>query len=221
VLKGQWAVLPARLLKDVWELRLSPLGASPQRGRRPRTICDYAFYGVNNEMIAQAPADAMQFGKALLRVLQHTHLANPHLGPVCLSKIDISDGFYHIWVQAEDIPKLGVILPTREHEEPLVGLPLTLPMGWRESPPWFSSATETVADLANDTLSRSGPQLAHRLEDVSETPAPIEPDATTPQNQRAAASKVPPSRQTNFRQKPIAYWDVYVDDFVGLVQGNQ
>ena len=32
---------------------------------------------------------------------------------------------------------------------PMVAIPLTLPMGWKNSPPLFCTATETVADLAN------------------------------------------------------------------------
>jgi hypothetical protein len=30
---------------------------------------------------------------------------------VYLSKIDVADAFYHIWIGAENIPKLGVIFP--------------------------------------------------------------------------------------------------------------
>lgn len=75
--KGQWAILPARLLEDTVLLRLSPLGVVPQRERRPRTTCDYSFFGINDETTQQAPAEAMQFGRALQRVLQQTHRANP------------------------------------------------------------------------------------------------------------------------------------------------
>ena len=37
-------------------------------------------------------------------------------------------------------------------EEPLVAFPLVLPMGWSKSPPIFSTATETIAYLANERL---------------------------------------------------------------------
>jgi len=114
--------------------------------------CDYTFYGINDKTTMTAPQDAMQFGKALQQVLHKIQHVNPTLGPVYLSKINIADGFYRIWLKASDVPKLGVLLSSREGEEALAGLPLTLPMGWKESPPWFCAATETIADLANTQL---------------------------------------------------------------------
>ena len=42
-------------------------------------------------------------------------MANPALGPVNLMKVDISDGFYQIGVNIKDIPKLGVVFPTKPH----------------------------------------------------------------------------------------------------------
>jgi hypothetical protein len=38
--KGQWVVLPARLVLDKANLRISPLGVVPQRDHRPLTISD-------------------------------------------------------------------------------------------------------------------------------------------------------------------------------------
>jgi hypothetical protein len=107
----------------------------------------------------------MQFGRALHRVLQQVSDADPRLGPVHLSKIDIADGFYRIGINTNDIPKLGIMLPG-SYGEKLVGFPLVLPMGWMQSPPIFTAATETVADLANQKLQdqvRCGP---HRLDVV-------------------------------------------------------
>jgi hypothetical protein len=38
--KGQGTLLPAQLVLNDLQLRLSPLGVDPQRDRRPRTISD-------------------------------------------------------------------------------------------------------------------------------------------------------------------------------------
>jgi hypothetical protein len=111
--KGQWTLLSARLVLDDLKLNLSPLGVVPQRDRRPRTISDYSFFGINHETLALSPAKCMQFGKAPWRVLRHLKSANPHLGLVYLSKIDIADGFYRIWVRANDVPKLAGLCPQR------------------------------------------------------------------------------------------------------------
>ena len=69
-----------------------------------------------------------------------------------MSKIDISDGFYHVWLDANDALALSVVLPCHLGESPLVAIPLTLPMGWVELPPTFSATTEMVADLANSHM---------------------------------------------------------------------
>jgi hypothetical protein len=95
----------------------------------------------------------MQFGRSLWRILQHVKHANPYMGPVYMSKIDIADGFYRMWVRSADVPKLRVIFPSRPGNKPLVGFPLALLMGWKEAPKIFTAVTETVADLAIQQLS--------------------------------------------------------------------
>jgi hypothetical protein len=95
----------------------------------------------------------MNFGEALWRVLRYLNSANPHLGPVYLSKIDIADRFYRIWVWASTVPKLGVLFPSTDSKEYLVGFRLVLPMGWIEPPKIFRATAETVPDLINNQLS--------------------------------------------------------------------
>jgi hypothetical protein len=67
--KKQWILLPAKLVLTEAELRLSPLGVLPQRDRRPQSIIDYSFYRINDDTVLMAPPEAMQFGKALWRIL--------------------------------------------------------------------------------------------------------------------------------------------------------
>jgi hypothetical protein len=114
--KGQWIVLPARLLMDARNLRIRPLGVVPQWDRHPRTICDYSYYLVNEDTIELCPEKFMQFGRALLRILQQIARSDPHLGPVYLSKIDIADEFYRIVIHLGDIPKLAIMFPTQDGE---------------------------------------------------------------------------------------------------------
>ena len=115
---------------------------------------------------------AMQFGRALQRVFTKIVYAHPRYGPVHLAKIDVADGFYRVWVQANGIPKLGVVLPTAPGTEPLIAFPLALPMGWVESPPYFTAFTEIACNRAIQMVSRSDTRLrqAHCLEDVAATP---------------------------------------------------
>eukprot|EP00536_Pseudo-nitzschia_multiseries_P018007 jgi/Psemu1/53700/gm1.53700_g len=127
--KQQWTVLPASLILNLPNLRLSPLGLVPQRGRRPRMISDYTYSEVNQDTIPLAPAEAMQFGRTLPRLLHKLHHANNRFGPVYMSKIDLADGFYRVRLHPEDTMNLGVLFLARPGEPPLVGIPLTNPMG--------------------------------------------------------------------------------------------
>jgi hypothetical protein len=109
-----WVVLPFESVKNFPGLRLAPLGVVPQRGRRPRTIVDYTFWGLNGETIKLATREAMQFGHALERLLYKIHHASEEHGPVYLLKVDLFNGFYRIPVREEDLLKLGVVFPTAE-----------------------------------------------------------------------------------------------------------
>jgi hypothetical protein len=135
--KGFWTVLPYGLVKHLRRLRLFPLGCVPQHGRRPRLIVDLSFYGVNVDTLKLAPPKAMQFGRALDQLLFRIRHDNPKHRPVYMNKIDISDGFYQVWLAANSAPKLAVVLPSHPGEEPLIAIPLSLPMGRVESPPCF------------------------------------------------------------------------------------
>ena len=153
VAKGQWVILPYHVTRDLFpHLRISPPGVVPQRERRPRIICDYTWSGVNNDTLPLVPTEAMQFGNAIHRVLRHILLANPQFGPVSIIKLDIADGFYRLNLAPADIPHLGVVFPNQFSAEPLVALPLVIPMGWKNSPPAFCVASETAADIANASL---------------------------------------------------------------------
>lgn len=211
--QGFWTVLPLQVALLLPHIRLSPLGVVPQRNRRSRIIVDYTFLGVNDETVRLVPSKAMQFGKALQRLLAKLVYANPSYGPVWLGKIVIADGFDRIMLQASDIPRLGVILPTSSGE-PLVALPLSLPMGWVESPPYFTAATETACDLLNSELRRTTSLPPHPLKSLAATPPP---EVTNSLPRQARCLAAPGSAA--MRSPPLAaYGDVYVDDFILVAQ---
>jgi hypothetical protein len=219
--QGYWLVLPYDVVSDWPNLRISPLGVVPQRDRRPRLIVDYTFSGVNAETVQLAPNEAMQFGRALQRVLSIIVHANRRYGPVYMAKIDIADGFYRVWLQIGDVPKLGVALPTAPGSRPLVAFPLALPMGWILSPPYFTVLTETACDLANAIIQEGQPQAQlkarHRLEAVADTP-PSDPDACIPPPPDCDLHYGHPLILGVSDRPPVAYTDVYVDDFLLLAQ---
>jgi hypothetical protein len=89
----------------------------------------------------------------------------------------------------------------------------------KQSPPLFTAATETVLDLANSKLRSQHVSLPHRLDAISETPIVPEPH---PLVTSAGPESLPlPSahRLQTSKPVPVKLWEVYVDDFVGMVQG--
>jgi len=220
--KQQWTLLPLSVAKQLVGLRVSPPGVVPQRDRRPRWICDYTWSGVNQDTIKLAPKEAMQFGSCFERVLREVLLADPKFGPVFLNKTDLSDGFYRECLNPDDIPKLGVIYPSRPGQsEPLIAFPLVLPMGWAESPPWFCAATETAADMANTRLQDEDHSPAeHHLDDLAAT-IPSDPAVPITTSTTASAVEVPTARDPCLQQastKPLQYVDIFVDDFISAAQ---
>jgi hypothetical protein len=219
--KGQWILLPAHMVLSDPNLRLGPLGVVPQLGRRPRTICDYSFFCVNDETIDMAPAESMQFGRALSRILQSIARFDPRLGPVFLAKIDVDDAFYRIAIRVADVTKRSVIFPSEAGEEPLVALPLVFPVGWKESPPVLTSATESVADLANTLIRDNAASVPHHLDAISEPDIPLEHcPVTAPQGPPSLRLPRAAHHCHHRHPRPVKHWEAYVDDFIGMVQGS-
>jgi hypothetical protein len=167
----------------------------------------------------------MQFGKALEQILQAIVNADPVFGPVQMIKVDITDSFYRVWLNVHDIPRLAVALTALHGGEPLLAPPLVLPMGWTESPPYFCTDTETIADVTNRYLANHWKPPTHCLETVANTLAITNADATP--STRLHDTLSPPtmaisSRPTNLRtwKLPLKKVDVFVDDFLGLGQGD-
>jgi len=223
--RRQWTVLPLDVVLHELELRLSPPGVIPQRDRRPRTIIDYTYSGVNQETVRLAPPEAMQFGDALHRILYLIFHADPRWGPVYLDKIDITDGFYQKWLELIGVLKLGAIMPPGPDGSLSVAFPLGLPMGWTESPPAFCAGTETIADMANASYRANASPPPHRNDDIADTPTPPL-DHYRPMEKgrfrRLLAVAVAGRRRRHppRRGKPLANTDVFVDDFVSVAQGN-
>jgi hypothetical protein len=239
-----WVVLPYTQVRHLQQLMLTPAAVKEERARKPRLLCDHswpwAWGSVNETTIPHAPPEAMQFGRALPRILRLVRHANPKFGPPRLNKQDVKDGFYRMFLRAADCLRLALLLPTYEGEPLMVGVPLACTMGWVESPPTFCAMSETVCDRAN-ALFAASPLAAppHRLNataallddlDTSMTPRPREADDVAANAALAAIPGVvleppepehlaPPSNCAFNR--PLGHTDVFVDDFIQLGQGSK
>ena len=139
----------------------------------------------------------MQFGKTLQRLLQDIINTDPKYGPTYLCKVDISDGFYRVWLNDMDIPKLRVAFPSLADDEWLVALPLALPMGWVEPGQFFSAVTETATDITNARLLRGDHPAPHRLERTADSKpfSPLDNTVVTAPT-TPTATPIPPSHTT-------------------------
>jgi hypothetical protein len=205
-----WTVLPYTSVRHLHSLKLAPVGVVPQRERRPRPIVDYSYTNINQTSLPVAPYHAMQFGSALPRLLQRLVYSNPAHGPPLMCKIDLSDGYYRVTLNPDASLQLAVILPPDQTRHNLIAIPLSLPMGWKESPPYFCAFTETIADSTNiDLTIRVHEYTAHPLLFPSQQydakqPSHFQPTAVLP----LGLPDTP----------PLSYTDVYMDDFCLLAQ---
>jgi hypothetical protein len=222
--RATWLVLPYSRVRELRDLRLSPMGVVPQHARRPRPIVDYTYSGINRDTLPLAPREAMQFGRTLERLIAQVVHSNPRYGPVQFIKIDIADGFYRVWLRLEDSFKLAVTIPSHPHEPDLVAIPLSLPMGWTQSPPVFCAVTETIADIANRRLHTRFPSKPHRLDILADSA----PQSSSPLASSAVLTPTflstplpPPCPLLSSHKRPLQIVDVFVDDFIGAAQGGR
>ena len=95
----------------------------------------------------------MCFGGALLHILKQVLTADPHLGPVYLSKVELADDYMSFGVSVEDVLSVAFLAPKNTPSNTqLVVFHISLPMGYINSSPYFCMATETVVDLANEAI---------------------------------------------------------------------
>jgi hypothetical protein len=205
---GYWLVLPYSAVRHMTPLRLAPAGVVPQRERRPRPIMDYSFYDTNQQSVPIQPAHAMQFGGTLQRILQRLVYCNPTYGPPLMAKLDLADGYYRVPLAPQAALQLAVVTPNDHDDTFLVALPLSLPMGWGHSPPWFCAFTETIADVSNNQWLPAQPASLHTLLQPSQA-------HNLPSHDQFHASAITLGTTTT---PPLAYTDVYIDDFLAVAQ---
>jgi len=167
---------------------------------------DYTFSAVNQTSIPLFPKKAMQFGDTLQRLLQRLVYCNPIYGPPLIAKIDLADGYYRVPLSPRVALHLAVVIPPDICNTPLIAVPLSLPMGWSQSPPFFCAYTESIADLSNTPTNTTHPP--HPLLKSSQLPHHPQHDAFHP------SAVVLGTRDT----APLQYTDVYIDDFIAIAQ---
>ena len=113
---------------------------------------DHTWFGMNNYTVTKLPPKVMQFSGALSCILWLLCHTSPNEGLVYMAKFDISNGFYHLFLEPDDALKLAILMPKYDGKPQLVAVPLSLMMYWVSSPPTFCAVSETATDIANASL---------------------------------------------------------------------
>jgi hypothetical protein len=94
-------------------------------------------------------------------------------------------------------------------------------MGWTESPPFFTSVTESIADVANQRLASHQWYPKHHLADDAEF-APTDEESLEPSQLIHKATVPHPLACPPYKllQAALSELEVYVDDFIMLYQGS-
>jgi len=119
-----------------------------------------------------------------------------------MAKCDIKDGFWQMVCEEGEEWNVAYVLPQSEGEPVKLVIPTSLQMGWVESPPYFSAATETARDVSTEYIKMEvGSLPTHKFEKYA---AGNNDYATLPDS---TATK------TGF----LYMVEVYIDDFMSLV----
>jgi hypothetical protein len=82
-------------------------------------------------------------------------------------------------------------------------------MGWGESPPFFCAATKTARDIAQENFNKNNVMAPQLMEDIM-----MDIDWTTV----PLLARLPSSE--NDKRKFLSVLEVYIDDFIGLIQST-
>jgi len=194
------------------KLKISPIAAVPHKSRLFCTILDLSFKlrlhgqrmaSVNDSTTPRSNHKAMeQLGKVLWQIVTTIAQADPEKGHILMAKWDIKDGFWRLTVSEDDAWHFCYVLPCLHPNDPIeLAVSTCLQMGWTESPPIFSTASETARDVGQEALVRQQPLPPHQLETL------------------CLPETITLTKPTNLSTDSLAkLLEVYVDDFMGLFQ---
>jgi hypothetical protein len=225
----KWKDLRAEIAKgSKSHTKISPVAAIPHKSRLFRMILDLAkqhrpgqhnttAHAVNDITKKDtAPAHSMdQLGQALGRVIFAVATQPASQGPILFCKLDIKDGFWRMCVPKDKRENFCYVLPPspdQPESDIQIVVPDALQMGWTSSPAFFCAATETARDIAE--WLRLLPSLpAHPLE--VHTLNNADPGFYADHFPSLHTLSDPTQREKFFH-----LFEVFVDDFIGLLQSN-
>ncbi len=153
------------------ELKISPNVAIPHKSKDFCSILDLSFHlclatgglltSINDTTKKTAPAGAIdQIGECLSRVI-HAFAEADNEAKIFMAKWDIKDGFWRMDCAMGEEWNFAYVLPQEVGKPITLVVPMSLQMGWVESPPYFCAATETSRDIATEYIETTISLLPH------------------------------------------------------------
>ena len=97
----------------------------------------------------------MRFRGALQRILKQVLTTNPHIGPVYLSMVDLTDVYMRLWVRMEDVLSVPFLIHNKKSQRHTAsGIPHIPPHGVRRQYPYFLMTVDTVSVLTKEAFSQ-------------------------------------------------------------------
>jgi hypothetical protein len=129
------------------ELKISPIAAILHKSKNFCSILDLSFClclanggvhaSVNDTTKKTAPAGAIdQIGECLSRII-HPFAEADNGAKIFMTKWDIKDGFWRMDCAAGEEWNFAYVLPQEDGKPITLVVPMSLQMGWVESPPYF------------------------------------------------------------------------------------
>ena len=117
----------------------------------------------------------MRFGGTFRHIIRRLLLDDSRLDPVYLGKAELADAYTWLWVLLKDTPSVALLIPRKNNTtKQSVGFPLSLPMGYIDSYPFFCMSTETIVDMVNASIGEHHCALPHPVDMLADKPAPKE-----------------------------------------------
>jgi hypothetical protein len=137
-------------------------------------------------------------------------LSKDETAPFMFSKVDLKDGYWRMAVNAEDAWNFAYVLPGGKPGDSVqLVIPDALQMGWSESPPFFCAATETARDVLQADMDTNKHVTEQPMEDIM-----MNIDwASIPKHSE-------PSNSGPDKTKFLKLVEVYIDDFIGVLQST-
>ena len=81
-------------------------------------VYDFSWSIINAATSHPPPQDSKHFSNNLHHTLKIILHANPALGLVCLSKVDLANVYVWLWVRMEDVPLVALLIPKKNSTDP-------------------------------------------------------------------------------------------------------